>query len=219
MCVSLSKISLYSNWFLKTLYNLINNIWNSKLHFFGSYFSKNIFYMSFSNFFYYFSQKLLFFTKNHHFHHSYWGKPLVGRQETLSELKNGQIISVAIFLRFTNFWSILTRLFMLSADIKKCFFVLTELFYFIIFCIVEVKKVKMSSSMKQYAVDCATLAHIRYSSKSDIAVYIKNEFNDRYGRYWNCVVGEQFGYYIYHKPNHYIYFKLDQYYVVLFKSP
>lgn len=99
------------------------------------------------------------------------------------------------------------------------FFFLTELFYLFIFYIVEVETVKMSSSMKQYVVDCATLAYIRYNSTSDIARYIKNEFNNRYGLYWQCIAGEQFNSSITHKRNHYIFFKLDQYYVVLFKSP
>ena len=164
----------------------------------------------------YFSQKKIFFTQNHHFHHSYWGRRLVG-QETLSELKNGQTISVAIFLGLPIFWSILTRLFMLSADIKNVLF--TELFYSFIFYIVEVKKVKMSSSMKQYAVDCATLAYIRYDSIGDIARYIKNEFNNRYGQHWQCIYGENFGWSLRYELNHLIHLKLDQDYILLFKAP
>ena len=123
------------------------------------------------------------------------------------------------FLDLPIFGSFLTRLFMLSADIKNVFLFLTELFYLFIFYIVEMKTVDMSSSMKQYAVDCATLAYIRYDSKINIALYIKNEFNNRYGQYWQCIVGEQFSFSITKKLNHYIFFKLDQYYVVLFKSP
>ena len=102
--------------------------------------------------------------------------------------------------------------------ISKMFFFLTELFYLFIFCIVEVKRVEMPSSMKQYVVDCATLAYIRYDSRNDIARYLKNEFNNRYGQYWQCIVGEQFVFSISFNRNHYIYFKLDQYYVVLFQT-
>jgi len=76
----------------------------------------------------------------------------------------------------------------------------------------------MSASMKQYVVDCATLAYIRYSSKFDIAHYLKTEFDNRYGRAWQCIVCDQLVYSVTYKRNHYINFKLDQYDIVLFKS-
>ena len=81
------------------------------------------------------------------------------------------------------------------------------------------KKAKMSSSMKQYAVDCATLAYIRYDSIGDIARYIKNEFNNRYGQHWQCIYGENFGWSLRYELNHLIHLKLDQDYILLFKAP
>ena len=98
------------------------------------------------------------------------------------------------------------------------FFFLTELFYLFIFYIVEVKTVLMSASMKQYAVDSATQAYIRYNSTLDIALYIKNEFNNRYGQHWQCIVGSSFSYYVRYKLNHMIFLKLDQNYILLFKA-
>ena len=81
------------------------------------------------------------------------------------------------------------------------------------------KKVEMPEAMKQDVVECATRAFTRYNSTRDIAQYIKKEFDNKYNRYWQCIVGEQFSFYVHHQTNRYIYFKIDQYYIVLFKSP
>lgn len=80
-------------------------------------------------------------------------------------------------------------------------------------------KVGMPDAMKQDVLDSATRAFTRYNSTGDIAQYIKKEFDNKYHRYWQCIVGEQFSFYVHHQTNRCIYFKQDQYYVLLFKSP
>ncbi|KAF7636664.1 Dynein light chain [Meloidogyne graminicola] len=75
----------------------------------------------------------------------------------------------------------------------------------------------MSKEMEEEAIDCAILAVMKYNDKSDIAVYIKDKFDNKYGKCWCCFVGN-FGATYYHKPNHSICFDLDQLRISLFKT-
>ena len=45
---------------------------------------------------------------------------------------------------------------------------------------------------------------------SDIAAYIKKEFDKKYNPTWHCIVGRNFGSYVTHETRHFIYFYLGQ---------
>ncbi|KAF7636661.1 Dynein light chain [Meloidogyne graminicola] len=78
----------------------------------------------------------------------------------------------------------------------------------------------MSKEMEDEAIDCAVLGVMKHTDYLEIAKYIKDKFNDKYGNYWCCIVGPPtFGATYHYKPNHYISFELDQLCILLFKTP
>ncbi|XP_036354769.1 dynein light chain 2, cytoplasmic-like [Octopus sinensis] len=81
-----------------------------------------------------------------------------------------------------------------------------------------VKNVNMSEVMQQDALDAAVLGMEKYNIEKDIAAYIKKEFDKKYSATWHCVVGRNFGSYVTHESNHFIYFYCGQVAILLFKS-
>ncbi|XP_034099630.1 dynein light chain 1, cytoplasmic-like [Drosophila albomicans] len=77
---------------------------------------------------------------------------------------------------------------------------------------------EMSEEMQQNCVDCATQALEKYNIEKDIAQYLKKEFDKKYNPTWHCIVGRNFGSYVSHEKRHFIYFRLGQRVVLLFKS-
>ncbi|CAH8487821.1 unnamed protein product [Schistosoma curassoni] len=57
----------------------------------------------------------------------------------------------------------------------------------------KIKSTDMPESMQCIAVDCCAAACERFTDDRDIAKYIKQEFDKRYGGTWQCVVGKRFG--------------------------
>ncbi|KAA3678155.1 dynein light chain LC8-type [Paragonimus westermani] len=51
----------------------------------------------------------------------------------------------------------------------------------------------MDDAVQQMAVDCCAAAFERFSLDQDVAKYVKNEFDRRFGGVWHCVVGTNFG--------------------------
>ncbi|KAF7636658.1 Dynein light chain [Meloidogyne graminicola] len=78
---------------------------------------------------------------------------------------------------------------------------------------------EMSKEMDDEAIDCAILAVIKHTKQSDIAEYMVDKFNNKYGKYWCCLIGQGFGATYYHRLKHYICFDLDQLRITLFKTP
>lgn len=85
-------------------------------------------------------------------------------------------------------------------------------------CRIVVKNADMRENMQQDAVDCASTASEKFNVEKDIAAFIKKEFDRRHGPTWHCVVGRNFGSYVTHETNHFIYFYYGQIAILLFKS-
>lgn len=51
----------------------------------------------------------------------------------------------------------------------------------------------------------------------DIAAYVKQEFDRRFGTTWHVIVGRNFGSYVTHETRHFIYFYLGQIAFLIFK--
>lgn len=83
---------------------------------------------------------------------------------------------------------------------------------------VIIKSADMFQDMQKEAVDIAIGAFEKHSVEKDVAEYIKKEFDKRHGPTWHCIVGRNFGSYVTHETNHFVYFYLDQKAVLLFKS-
>ncbi|CAH8828079.1 unnamed protein product [Trichobilharzia szidati] len=81
-----------------------------------------------------------------------------------------------------------------------------------------VKNADMPDEMQQYAVDTAAQAMHEFNIEKDIASSVKKEFDKKYGPTWHCIVGRNFGSYVTHETNHFIYFYLQNVAILLFKS-
>ncbi|VDM76704.1 unnamed protein product [Strongylus vulgaris] len=83
---------------------------------------------------------------------------------------------------------------------------------------VVVKSTDMSEEMQQEAIAAAQTGIQQYQLEKDIASYIKLEFDKRYSPSWHCVVGRNFGSYVTHETNRFIYFYVQHVAVMLFKT-
>ncbi|CAH8448686.1 unnamed protein product [Dicrocoelium dendriticum] len=81
-----------------------------------------------------------------------------------------------------------------------------------------IKNTDMSEEMQREAVNCCTEAIKNYSVEKDVAAHIKKEFDKRYNPTWHCIVGRNFGSYVTHETNNFIYLYLGPVAVLLFKS-
>ncbi|VDP69983.1 unnamed protein product [Echinostoma caproni] len=81
-----------------------------------------------------------------------------------------------------------------------------------------IKNADMSNEMQEVAVHTAASAMDKYQVEKDIAAYIKKEFDQKYNPTWHCVVGKSFGSYVTHETQNFIYFYLQDYAFLLFKS-
>ncbi|KAK7292258.1 hypothetical protein RIF29_08036 [Crotalaria pallida] len=83
---------------------------------------------------------------------------------------------------------------------------------------VIIKSADMLPEMQKEAVDIAVSSFEKYNVEKEVAEHIKKEFDKRHGPTWHCIVGRNFGSYVTHETNHFVYFYLDQKAVLLFKS-
>ncbi|KAG2721404.1 hypothetical protein I3760_02G081100 [Carya illinoinensis] len=83
---------------------------------------------------------------------------------------------------------------------------------------VIIKSADMLPDVQKEAIDTAIAAFEKHGVEKDVAEHIKKEFDKRHGSTWHCIVGRNFGSYVTHETNHFIYFYLDQKAVLLFKS-
>ncbi|XP_011090994.1 dynein light chain 2, cytoplasmic isoform X2 [Sesamum indicum] len=83
---------------------------------------------------------------------------------------------------------------------------------------VIIKSADMKEDMQKEAVDVAVAAFEMHNVEKDVAEHIKKMFDKKYGPTWHCIVGKNFGSYVTHETNHFVYFYLDSKAVLLFKS-
>ncbi|CAH8442098.1 unnamed protein product [Schistosoma turkestanicum] len=81
-----------------------------------------------------------------------------------------------------------------------------------------IKNADMSPEVQEEAVRAAVHGINTYNLEKDIAAYIKKEFDKKYQPTWHCIVGRNFGSYVTHETQNFIYFYLDDRAVLLFKS-
>mmetsp|Transcript_1021 Transcript_1021/g.3179 ORF Transcript_1021/g.3179 Transcript_1021/m.3179 type:complete len:95 (+) Transcript_1021:76-360(+) len=82
----------------------------------------------------------------------------------------------------------------------------------------ELKASDMSDEMKEEAFNVACEAIGKYEIEKEIAAHVKKEFDKRYSPTWHCVCGRNFGSFVTHETNRFIYFYVGQMAVLLFKS-
>ncbi|CAH8529759.1 unnamed protein product [Heterobilharzia americana] len=81
-----------------------------------------------------------------------------------------------------------------------------------------VKNADMDQIMQEDAVQIAAAAREKYEVDKDIATYVKQHFDRKYGRTWHCIVGKQYGSDVSHEERSFIYFFLGDRAILLFKS-
>lgn len=81
-----------------------------------------------------------------------------------------------------------------------------------------IKIAEMKDDMKEYAIAVAQEAMEQHRTEKEVASLIKKEFDRKYNPTWHCFVGRNFGSFVTHEAQHYIYFYLGQMGVMLFKS-
>ncbi|VDK31480.1 unnamed protein product [Taenia asiatica] len=81
-----------------------------------------------------------------------------------------------------------------------------------------IKNADMDSTMRSDAVSIANEAFEKFSIEKDVAAHIKREFDKRYSPNWHCIVGKNFGSYVTHEANHFIYFYLGNTAILLYKA-
>ncbi|KAL5701319.1 Dynein light chain 2 [Ranunculus cassubicifolius] len=83
---------------------------------------------------------------------------------------------------------------------------------------VVIKSADMNEDLQKQAIDCALYGIEKHNVEKDIAEYIKKEFDKKHGPTWHCIVGRNFGSYVTHETNNFVYFYLDHKAILLFKS-
>ncbi|TMS36022.1 hypothetical protein L596_003290 [Steinernema carpocapsae] len=72
--------------------------------------------------------------------------------------------------------------------------------------------------MQQDAIRTASIAITKFKVEKDVATFIKEEFDRKYTPSWHCVVGRNFGSYVTHESNHFIYFYMKHIAIMLYKT-
>lgn len=80
----------------------------------------------------------------------------------------------------------------------------------------------MSDDMKKLAVETARVA-LKKKTNKDRAEYIKKFFdktftNSSSAGKWHCIVGTDFGSYVTHESQNFVFFQLGGYFILLFKA-
>ncbi|CDS42121.1 dynein light chain [Echinococcus multilocularis] len=83
---------------------------------------------------------------------------------------------------------------------------------------VTIKCFCMPEEMLNYAAMTAEEALRQFSTRKDVAAYVKKQFDEKYGPLWHCVVGRDFGSYVTHQELGFIVFRIDQWAFLLFST-
>ncbi|GAA0149001.1 microtubule or microtubule-binding cytoskeletal protein [Lithospermum erythrorhizon] len=83
---------------------------------------------------------------------------------------------------------------------------------------VVIKSADMDPDVQNEAIHVAIHAFEKFNVEKDVAEDIKKQFDKKYGPTWHCIVGKNFGSYVTHETNHFVYFYLDSKAILLFKS-
>jgi dynein light chain LC8-type len=81
-----------------------------------------------------------------------------------------------------------------------------------------VKFSDMDTEMLDFAIAQAAFAQENLSSEKEVALHLKEQFEERYSPTWHCLVGRNFGSYVTHENGKYCYFYINQMGVSLWKT-
>ena len=82
----------------------------------------------------------------------------------------------------------------------------------------QVRTSDMPEEMEKSAVAVAEEAVRKESKEKDLAAFIKKRFDKEHGPSWHCIVGRNFGSWVSHQPNRFVYLYAGKVAILLFKS-
>ncbi|GAB2214778.1 hypothetical protein Droror1_Dr00019141 [Drosera rotundifolia] len=87
---------------------------------------------------------------------------------------------------------------------------------------VSVRAADMPVSLQRRAFECArrdldSSSSTKLDSKR-LALVLKKEFDSCYGPAWHCIVGTSFSSYVTHSLGGFLYFSVDKFYILLFRT-
>ncbi|CAI2385365.1 unnamed protein product [Moneuplotes crassus] len=82
-----------------------------------------------------------------------------------------------------------------------------------------IKQVEMSEDMKDFAIKQAIEALEKATTERDVASLLKKNFEEKYESVWHCIVGRNFGAFVTHEIERYIYFYIGQKGFLIFSTP
>ncbi|XXG40905.1 hypothetical protein AAC387_Pa01g1502 [Persea americana] len=85
---------------------------------------------------------------------------------------------------------------------------------------VRVRASDMPRALQTRAFSCArdSLDAMPKLDSKRLALALKKEFDSLYGPAWHCIVGTSFGSYVTHSLGGFLYFSIDNVYILLFKT-
>ncbi|KHN81484.1 putative dynein light chain 2, cytoplasmic [Toxocara canis] len=81
----------------------------------------------------------------------------------------------------------------------------------------EVKETDMEPSMVEACIEITLTAQKHYSFDKDVAAYIKEECERRFGPTWHCVVGKSFGSRVSYEMQHFVLLRRRRVSIMIFK--
>ncbi|ETV87314.1 hypothetical protein H257_00935 [Aphanomyces astaci] len=83
---------------------------------------------------------------------------------------------------------------------------------------ITLMRVEMTTAMKDDAINHLGESLAANVIEKDIATDMKKFFDQKYGPTWHCIVGKAFGCSVAYDTQFLLFFRLDQLYMLLFKS-
>ncbi|CAG9329923.1 unnamed protein product [Blepharisma stoltei] len=81
-----------------------------------------------------------------------------------------------------------------------------------------IKSVDMPEEIANKAIQTAFDAKEKFTNHNQIAAYIKRQFDSEFQPAWHCIVGRGFGSFVTHDTGNLVYFFLEEFAILLWKS-
>ncbi|CAB3411018.1 unnamed protein product [Caenorhabditis bovis] len=85
-------------------------------------------------------------------------------------------------------------------------------------CDEKILRTDMSLSMQSLAISTYKEALNVKKNYADVATEIRNVFDQKYGKYWQCIVGVNYAYDIWYENHSFIYYQVDNVLILLYKA-
>lgn len=81
----------------------------------------------------------------------------------------------------------------------------------------KILKCDLDPEATKYAIEISIESLKKYSIEKDISEYIKEEFDNKYGKFWHVIVGNDFSVSLTHNSKFFLFYQIEKLYFALFK--